>query len=459
MASINIREMLESGVHFGHQTRRWNPKMKNYIFGQRNGIYIIDLQKTVRLAKKALNFIYETAANGGKVLFVGTKRQAGDVVAEEAQRCECFYVNTRWLGGLMTNFVTIQNSIRRLTDLETMLSDPARTRGFSKRELGRIEKERARLDKVLHGIRDMKALPQVLFVVDVGKERIAVLEAIKLGIPIVAIVDTNCDPDGIEYIIPGNDDAIRSIRLFASRIADAVIEGSQVYKEKKAAEEARKAEDRSRQEAKRTADKERRLTRELEIAKAAAEQAAKLKAREEQQKKEAEESAAAEPEPAAEAPAAEAPPPAKRPPARAKKKEPVAKPEPEVKAEEKPSEEKQAEEPVKAEEAEKPETKPAEAEAAETEKKEAAKKAPVKKEAPEKKEAAEKKSPKKTAEKKTPKKKEKEAEKPAPKKAAAKETDGKKTAEAKPAQKKAAAKKPAAKKSTTKTEKKAEGSD
>ena len=166
MVSINIREMLECGVHFGHQTRRWNPKMKKYIFGQRNGIYIIDLQKTVRLAKKALNFIYETACNGGRVLYVGTKRQSVDVMAEEAERCDCYYVNTRWLGGLMTNFVTIQNSIQRLKEIELKLADPARLKGFSKKEIGRLDKERARLDKVLHGIKEMRKLPSILFVVD-----------------------------------------------------------------------------------------------------------------------------------------------------------------------------------------------------------------------------------------------------------------------------------------------------
>jgi len=439
MVSINIREMLECGVHFGHQTRRWDPKMKKYIFGQRNGIYIIDLQKTVRLAKKALNFVYETACQGGKVLFTGTKRQAVDVIAEEAERCGCYYVNTRWLGGLMTNFVTIQNSIQRLKELELKLADPARLKGLSKKEIGRLDKERARLDKVLHGIKEMRKLPDILFVVDVFKERIAILEAVKLRIPIVAVVDTNCDPSGIEYIIPGNDDAIRSIKLISGRIADAVLEGSQVHKEKVAAEEAHKAEERSRQEAKRQAERERRLTREREIAKAAAEQAAKLKAMEEQQKAAREAEAASETK--AETPSEEAkpveapaetkqaPPAAKRPPARAKKKAPEAEAKAEPKAaEEKPEAEKKAE-------AEPP----------------AEKKAPAKPEAekPEKKEKAKAEEEKAKAEPAKPKAKPKTAEKKE-KKVAEKKPAAKPTA--KPAAAKKAEKKPAAKKDAKKAE-------
>ena len=424
MVSINIREMLECGVHFGHQTRRWKPSMKPYIFGQRNGIYIIDLQKTVRLAKKALNFVCETAVNGGKVLFVGTKRQAAEVIAEEAKRCDCFYVDTRWLGGLMTNFVTIQNSIGRLKDLESMLVDPSRTRSLSKKELGRLEKNRVRLDKVLHGIKEMKKLPSILFVVDVSKEHIAVLEAQKLGIPVIAVVDTNCSPEGIDYVIPGNDDAIRSIKLFASRVADAVIEGSTVYKEKKAAEEARKAEERAQQEAKRAAERERRIARERDIARAAAEQAAKLKAMEAQQQKEAEEAAGGEAPAESAKPekkAAEAAPAAKRQPARAKKKAaPAGAPAK--------KEEKKAEAPAK-------EEKKAEAPAKEEKKAEAPAKEEKKAEAPAKEEKA------KAEEKPEPKKEAAKAEdKPAEKKAPAKK------AEDKPAPKKAAAKKPAAKK-------------
>ncbi len=441
MVSINIREMLECGVHFGHQTRRWNPKMKKYIFGQRNGIYIIDLQKTVRLAKKALNFIYETACNGGRVLYVGTKRQSVDVMAEEAERCDCYYVNTRWLGGLMTNFVTIQNSIQRLKEIELKLADPARLKGFSKKEIGRLDKERARLDKVLHGIKEMRKLPSILFVVDVSKERIAILEAIKLKIPIVAVVDTNCDPDGIEYIIPGNDDAIRSIKLFASRVADAVIEGNRVHKEKVAAEEARKSEDRARQEAKQKAEREKRLARERDIAQAAAEQAAKLKVREEQQKAD-EEAKAAEAkgeapveEKAAEAEAeveAKPAPLVRRPPARAKKREPEA--------EEKAAEKKV--EPEKKAEAEPPAEKPAPAKAAEPEKKAA----PAKAEAaePEKKAPA---KPKAKAEEKKAKPKPKAAGKKPAGKAAAAKKDAKKESGAGKAEKK-----PPAKKSSKKPE-------
>jgi small subunit ribosomal protein S2 len=308
MVSLTIRELLECGVHFGHQTRRWNPKMKPYIFGQRNGIYIIDLQKTVRLAKKALQFIYDAACEGGKVLFLGTKRQAVDIVAEEAQRCGCYYVNTRWLGGLMTNFVTIQKSIGRLLEVEQRLADADKTRWLSKKELGRLEKERLRLDKVLHGIREMKELPDIIFITDVTKERIAVLEARKLGIPIVAIVDTNCDPDGIDLLIPGNDDAIRSITLFAGKIADAVIEGNQVFQEKLAADEARRKEEQAKQEAQRAAERERRKAREAEIAKAAAEKAKALEAAE-RKKREAEAKAAQkEAEKAAEPAAKEAAP-------------------------------------------------------------------------------------------------------------------------------------------------------
>ena len=442
MVSINIREMLECGVHFGHQTRRWKPSMKPYIFGQRNGIYIIDLQKTVRLAKKALNFVYETAANGGKVLFVGTKRQAADVIAEEAQRCDCYYVDTRWLGGLMTNFVTIQNSIGRLKDLEAMLTDPSRTRNLSKKELGRLDKSRMRLDKVLHGIKEMRKLPSILFVVDVNKEHIAVLEAQKLGIPVIAIVDTNCSPEGIDYVIPGNDDAIRSIKLFASRVADAVVEGATVYKEKKAAEEARKAEERAQQEAKRAAERERRMAREREIARAAAEQAAKLKAMEAQQQKEEGEKAAEVKAEAAEPEKAPAP---KRQPARAKKKEAPADKE-EKKAEAPAKEEKKAEAPAKEEkpepkkEAAKAEAK-AEKPAAKAEEKPAEKKAAAAKaeEKPAEKKAAAKKTEEKPAEKKA-------AAKPAEKKAPAKKKAAPKKSEDKPAPKKAAPKKAAAKK-------------
>ncbi len=219
-----MQELLEAGVHFGHQTKRWNPKMKEYIFGERNGIYIIDLGKTVKLFRQAEEFLTTLAAEGKTVLFVGTKRQAQDVIAEEAQRCGMFYVNQRWLGGLLTNFATIQRSLGRLRDLEAMVTD-GRYETLSKKEIARNEKEKKKLQKNLDGIRNMQRLPDALFVVDTRKEKIAVDEARKLKIPVIGVVDTNCDPDEVDYVIPGNDDALRAIRLFASKIADAVLAG------------------------------------------------------------------------------------------------------------------------------------------------------------------------------------------------------------------------------------------
>ena len=219
-----MKDFLEAGVHFGHQTKRWNPKMKPFIFGERNGIYIIALGKTVKLYAKAESFVASLAASGKTVLFVGTKRQAQDVIAEESARCGMFYVNERWLGGLLTNFTTIQRSLSRLRDLEAMVSD-GRYDTLSKKEIARNEKERRKLTKNLEGIRGMSRLPDAVFIVDTKKEKIAVDEARKLKIPVIGIVDTNCDPDEVDYVIPGNDDALRSIRLFASRIADSVIEG------------------------------------------------------------------------------------------------------------------------------------------------------------------------------------------------------------------------------------------
>ena len=224
MTPIAVKDLLEAGVHFGHQTKRWNPKMKQYIFGERNGIYIIDLSKTARLFKEAEQFLMELAAQGRTVLFVGTKRQAQDAVAEEAQRCGMFYVNERWLGGLLTNFSTIQRSLGRLRDLETMVTD-GRYDSLSKKEIARLEKEKRKLQKNLDGIRNMSSLPDALFVIDTRHEQIAVDEARKLRIPVVGVVDTNCDPDQVSFVIPGNDDALRAIRLFASRVADAVNEG------------------------------------------------------------------------------------------------------------------------------------------------------------------------------------------------------------------------------------------
>ena len=224
MNAIAMKDLLEAGVHFGHQTKRWNPKMKEFIFGERNGIYIIDLGKTVKRFTEAEEFVTNLAADGRTVLFVGTKRQAQDVIAEEAQRCGMFHVNQRWLGGLLTNFTTIQRSLARLRDLEAMVTD-GRYETLSKKEIARLEKEKKKLQKNLDGIRHMSRLPDAVFVVDTRKEQIAVDEARKLKIPIIGIVDTNCDPDEVDLVIPGNDDALRAIRLFAGRIADAVLNG------------------------------------------------------------------------------------------------------------------------------------------------------------------------------------------------------------------------------------------
>ena len=224
MGAIAMKDLLEAGVHFGHQTKRWNPKMKPYIFGERNGIYIIDLGRTAKLYREASEFLTNLAAQGGTVLFVGTKRQAQDAISEEAQRCGMFFVNQRWLGGLLTNFSTIQRSLARLRELEAMTTD-GRYDTLSKKEIARLDKERRKLAKNLDGIRGMSRLPDVVFIVDTRHEQIAVDEARKLKIPVIGIVDTNCDPDEVEYVIPGNDDALRSIRLFAAGVADAVMAG------------------------------------------------------------------------------------------------------------------------------------------------------------------------------------------------------------------------------------------
>jgi small subunit ribosomal protein S2 len=225
--TVSIKELLEAGVHFGHQTKRWNPKMKEYIFGERNGIYILDLGKTAKLFREAEEFVTRLSSEGRTVLFVGTKRQAQDVIAEEAQRSGMYYVNERWLGGLLTNFATIQRSLGRLRDLETMATD-GRYETLSKKEIARNEKERRKLQKNLEGIRGMTRLPDAVFIVDTKKEKIAVDEARKLKIPVIGIVDTNCDPDEVDFVIPGNDDALRAIRLFASRIAEAVLAGREM---------------------------------------------------------------------------------------------------------------------------------------------------------------------------------------------------------------------------------------
>ncbi len=236
MSNISMKEFLEAGVHFGHQTRRWNPKMKEYIYGERNGIYIIDLQKTLKLFKEAAKFVSDLAGEAKNLLFVGTKRQAQEAIAEEAKRCGMFYVNHRWLGGLLTNNTTIQKSIQRLKELEEMSKD-GRYDLLTKKEVLGLERERKHLEQNLAGIKDMPAMPDAMFVVDSNKEDIAVKEARKLGIPVVAIVDTNCDPDLVDYVIPGNDDALRSIRLFTSRIAESVIEGRQAEEQKRLEEE------------------------------------------------------------------------------------------------------------------------------------------------------------------------------------------------------------------------------
>jgi small subunit ribosomal protein S2 len=245
MAIITMKQLLETGVHFGHQTRRWNPKTKPYIFAAKNGIYIIDLQKTVPLFEKAYHFIRDTVAKGGEILFVGTKKQAQDSIRDEAQRCEMHYVNHRWLGGTLTNFHTIKKSIERLKKLEEMESGETSVifESLPKKEKLRLRKIRVKLERSLGGIKNMEALPQAVFIVDTKKEYIAVAEARKLHIPVVAILDTNCDPDEVDYPIPGNDDAIRAIRLFCSRIADAVLEGKQIREEMIQAEQDKEIEE------------------------------------------------------------------------------------------------------------------------------------------------------------------------------------------------------------------------
>ncbi|MGP8253474.1 MAG: 30S ribosomal protein S2 [Terracidiphilus sp.] len=236
MATITMKELLEAGVHFGHQTKRWDPRMKEYIFGERNGIYIIDLQKTLKMFKEASKFVIELASQGKVILFVGTKRQAQDAVAEEAGRAGMPYVNQRWLGGLLTNWVTVQKSVKRLQELDDMATD-GRYDLLTKKEVIKLERERKHLQANLAGIKSMKRLPDALFVVDSNNEAIAVKEARKLGIPVVAVVDTNCDPTVVDYVIPGNDDALRAIRLFTSKIADSAAEGVNLVGDKAFVEE------------------------------------------------------------------------------------------------------------------------------------------------------------------------------------------------------------------------------
>jgi small subunit ribosomal protein S2 len=235
LANITMKELLEAGVHFGHQTKRWNPKMKEYIFGERNGIYIIDLQKTLKMFKEASKFVQDLAAEGRIILFVGTKRQAQDAIAEEAQRCSMFYVNQRWLGGLLTNWVTVQKSVKRLKELDEMATD-GRYDLLPKKEVIKLERERKHLQANLAGIKNMTRLPDAIFVIDSNKEQIAVRESRKLGIPVVAVVDTNCDPSEVDYVIPGNDDALRAIRLFTSKISESIAEGVHARDDKQMAD-------------------------------------------------------------------------------------------------------------------------------------------------------------------------------------------------------------------------------
>jgi small subunit ribosomal protein S2 len=230
-----MKELLEAGVHFGHQTKRWNPRMKEFIFGERNGIYIIDLQKTLKMFKEASKFVQDLASEGKIVLFVGTKRQAQDAIAEEATKCGGFYINQRWLGGLLTNWVTVQKSVKRLKELDEMATD-GRYELLPKKEVIKLERERKHLQANLAGIKNMNRLPDAIFVIDSNKEQIAVREARKLGIPVVAVVDTNCDPTEVDYVIPGNDDALRAIRLFTSKISESIAEGAQLMTDKQVAD-------------------------------------------------------------------------------------------------------------------------------------------------------------------------------------------------------------------------------
>ena len=272
MSAISIKQLLEAGVHFGHQTSRWNPKMKEYIFGERNGIHIVDLQKTLRLFKDAVDFLTDLGAQGKQVLFVGTKRQAHEAVEEDAVRCGMHFVTNRWLGGLLTNFETVRNSIKRYKELEALREEGYYSKFSSKKEVAQLERERRKLEKNLRGIRNLERLPDAIFVIDSDREAIAVKEARKLGIPVIAVVDTNCDPDLIDYVIPGNDDALRSVKLFTSTVADAIAAGRMVWEakvaeERKAREQAEK-EAAAKAEAARQAAEARRAEREKKLAEA-----------------------------------------------------------------------------------------------------------------------------------------------------------------------------------------------
>jgi len=263
-----MKELLEAGVHFGHQVKRWNPKMKEYIFGERNGIYIIDLQKTARLFKDAVRFVTTQAAEGKTIMFVGTKRQAQEAIADEAQKCNQFFVNQRWLGGLLTNFQTIQKSIKRLKEIEAMQAD-GRAELLTKKERIGLDRERLSLEKNLSGIKNMTRLPDMIFIIDSKKEEIAIKEANRLGIPVIAVVDTNCDPDGVDYVIPGNDDALRAVRLFASKISESMMEGQQMLQTKKEEDAAEAAAAKAAAGEQEEARRERRRARRAEVAPAA----------------------------------------------------------------------------------------------------------------------------------------------------------------------------------------------
>jgi len=273
LSAISIKQLLEAGVHFGHQTSRWNPKMKEFIFGERNGIHIVDLQRTLRLFKEAVDFLYDLGVEGKEVLFVGTKRQAQEAIEEDAKRCGMHFVTNRWLGGLLTNFQTIQNSIKRYKQLETMKADGS-YKNFSKKEVAKLERERKKLDKNLRGIREMNKLPDSVFIIDTDREAIAVKEASRLGIPIIAVVDTNCNPDLIDYVIPGNDDALRSVKLFTSTVSDAIQAGRSVWDTRKEEERQAKEEAEKAEAVARVAREAARAARKAEAEKAAAERAA-----------------------------------------------------------------------------------------------------------------------------------------------------------------------------------------
>jgi small subunit ribosomal protein S2 len=348
LSAISIKQLLEAGVHFGHQTSRWNPKMREYIFGERNGIHIIDLQKTLRLFKEAVDFLTDLGAQGKEVLFVGTKRQAQEAVEEDAKACGMHFITNRWLGGLLTNFATVRNSIKRYKELEALRADGYYTRFSSKKEVAKLERERKKLEKNLRGIRGLDRLPDAVFVIDSDREVIAVKEANRLGIPIIAVVDTNCDPDLVDYVIPGNDDALRSVKLFTSTVADAVTAGRAIW-DAKVAEERRAREEAEREEAARAAAAKaaaeaRRAEREKAAAEAKEAEAKQAKAKEAKGPKAKQAEPKASKEQAAEAPPAEAETPAEAKAAARPEAPAEAEPVPSVPVEAEPAKEKAAQE-------------------------------------------------------------------------------------------------------------------